>query len=727
MLAYSEDEIYIGRVLVKKLLVFLSLMVFSLYADDIGQEIAHAFNNLEKQLTTLHIMLAELQPAQEAVIFSAQFFQELPENVPFVEQFQVTSASSASVKDSVFDQLINQTTHQLKLLWDSFSWDEFKKQIKKDQETQYGGLKASVEQGIKLTSKGNLNAAYSDEAKYLEKRLSKSKLALEKFINVRFDSVDTMPRIGCAFSGGGYRAMIATAGFLKALEDMQLLDGILYVSALSGSTWALGPWILQQNPNQGKNITMQTFNQMLLDKINKNHFNLLSAQSAVGFNARLFASDILWPKIVFEKVINSVDLYGSLLAHFLLADFDQSRHTQRLSNQLIPVLSGNVPWPMYTSVSMHKINNDYLYNWYEFNPEEIRNLELNCAIPSFAFNRKFDNGNSINTPPQESFGFLMGIFGSAYSFNLADIKKMMFGSQVETDEEKELVISKAYNQPMSWAKQGIYKLKNIFSLGFQGKFSEIWQQTKNDIVQIQAALLTEFLDFVVDTKLQIGDVKLGTARVAPAQIHNPFKNYATIAQPWLQARDYLIFIDAGLAYNIPVRPLFRPERSLDLVIIGDFSGDIPTPSGSQELAKSLADIKRFYGVDYEKDMNLSKKVMSIYRPKQTTYIKNVDPKLSKVRPPIILYINFLKDDALISAAKNDKALQAIINEHKLNDFSAENCVSTYCDTFNFNYTAEQFKQLNGIAQFNIRSYEGLIKSLIEERVQLLVEYPEFGA
>lgn len=60
-------------------------------------------------------------------------------------------------------------------------------------------------------------------------------------------SSSNMPRVALCASGGGCRAMLATAGFFDALESTtntsgaKLLDLALYVAVLSGSTWATIP------------------------------------------------------------------------------------------------------------------------------------------------------------------------------------------------------------------------------------------------------------------------------------------------------------------------------------------------------------------------------------------------------------------------------------------------------------------------------------------------------
>ena len=55
--------------------------------------------------------------------------------------------------------------------------------------------------------------------------------------------------IGIAFSGGGARAMLSTALFINAMTECKLLNMVLYVSGLSGSSWCLAPWMcMSENP-----------------------------------------------------------------------------------------------------------------------------------------------------------------------------------------------------------------------------------------------------------------------------------------------------------------------------------------------------------------------------------------------------------------------------------------------------------------------------------------------
>lgn len=48
-----------------------------------------------------------------------------------------------------------------------------------------------------------------------------------------------MPVIGVIGSGGGFRAMTAFGGVMKALSETKLLDCVTYLAGLSGSAWYL--------------------------------------------------------------------------------------------------------------------------------------------------------------------------------------------------------------------------------------------------------------------------------------------------------------------------------------------------------------------------------------------------------------------------------------------------------------------------------------------------------
>lgn len=60
----------------------------------------------------------------------------------------------------------------------------------------------------------------------------------EEFFGIYLLFIDTqVPTIGIIASGGGFRAMTAFGGAMKALSDTKILDCVTYLAGLSGSSW----------------------------------------------------------------------------------------------------------------------------------------------------------------------------------------------------------------------------------------------------------------------------------------------------------------------------------------------------------------------------------------------------------------------------------------------------------------------------------------------------------
>ena len=79
--------------------------------------------------------------------------------------------------------------------------------------------------------------------------------------------------VGIAFSGGGSRSASATIGQLRALESLNLLDKVKYISCVSGGSWAATSYIYspyQSNPSfLGKSYKPSELTLKRLKKIDK--------------------------------------------------------------------------------------------------------------------------------------------------------------------------------------------------------------------------------------------------------------------------------------------------------------------------------------------------------------------------------------------------------------------------------------------------------------------------
>ncbi len=340
----------------------------------------------------------------------------------------------------------------------------------------------------KTQAKIRVGELYNEgEAVFIRKRSQKVKQEL-KDLGI---TVKHVPKISVCFSGGGYRAMISTLGFFRGLEQTGLLKLLTYASALSGSTWTLAPWTC-------KNCSLSEFRTYLQGRT---ELGLGPIENPVQMT---YFTDTLLDKVINLQPITPVDIYGGLLADKILKFFDKKRQSVRLSESAHYIMTGDKLMPIYTSVLCLKGDK---YEWMEYTPFEIGSSYLKSYVPTWAFGRKFSNGISKDYAPEQSLGYLMGIWGSAFEIAMKDL--------IQSESEK---INQSQSFPYS-----------IF-------------------------------DHIVE------NTPVGNLRLSPAAVFNISKHIP--ASP-LKDEKYISMVDAGLYFNLPLPPLL--ERKSDIIIIFDAS------------------------------------------------------------------------------------------------------------------------------------------------------------
>ncbi len=530
-------------------------------------------------------------------------------------------------------------------------------------------------------------ALSANERLFLSKRMETVRNALEQFLDTdlsdRRKITDNDLKIAFVASGGGYRAMILTIGYLSALQQMGLYDALTYVSTLSGSSWALAPMI-------SLNYTPQHYKEKLLNSIQ--NLNLLAIQNVLFkslTNINNLVDTIIVPKYLYNQPIRSIDFYGFMLAQTLLGN---DGYKYYLSDQW-KILNdsnnaGKIPFPLYSAISVSKKkDNTYALDWYEFGPSEVRvgfptedKKVASFNIPTYEFGSEFNAGKPVRsvpeviTPyylgPEQMLGYYLGIFGSVYSINFNKINQFVSGGMAQLSS---------------------------------GGFS--LDSAKNYIAISAFNALQNFS-------------KKTTENILPAQVFNFLKGYEE-APDYLQTADYLTMGDASIDYNIPARPVLWPLRNVKVLIIGDSSSNIESAT---ELKRFFEDAYKLYGYQYTRIDTGDNKTIRFYK----------DLKNSKA--PRVVYVNFVKDIDLIEQAKiKNKELRDLIEVTRLEQFDPVACIQTkpnnFCDAFNFNYSKTDYEQLIGISEFNMKvNIENIKRFLIDEMVKNLedVNFPVFG-
>ena len=321
-------------------------------------------------------------------------------------------------------------------------------------------------------------------------------------------------KIGVSVSGGGYRAMFGALGFLKGLQTYGILDSILYVSALSGSTWGLSRWI------QGEEKLADTI-QKLAQKVshNKEVAGIYMLPQLSNDSFKQYLENLRLKYVSDQPLSHIVELYGSMVSENI---FEKSKLKNRLSEEKILLKSGSYPLPIYNSVvipnrlgrgffnKLHiNLNSPHLklssLPWVEYTPWHIGLHNYNAYVKTEMFDALYQDKRSIADSVEPSLAFLMGVFGSAFSGSIN------------------------------------YALKD---------FPEL---VKINI--IFAALVKEILESNQYTN----------ARLVVAQVNNFMKGMNNEF-----GSDKLLKVaDAGLETNLPIIPLL--PRNVDLILSIDFS------------------------------------------------------------------------------------------------------------------------------------------------------------
>lgn len=405
---------------------------------------------------------------------------------------------------------------------------------------------------IRYAAKVRVSSDICDEEKiFLERRRRIARVALARYLGLDEESVhpDDVPTIAMCGSGGGLRALIAGTGSILATEEDGLFDCVTYTSGVSGSCW--------------------------LHALNLTSFNKGSLQNLLQHLKARASTHIAYPPVAFQSLISMptnkyllsglveklkgdsnadfglVDVYGVLLAARYLVpkgDLGVCDKDFKLSNQRQYIQYGQLPMPIYTAVrheipdltpaetdagifgverAKEKATKDPWFQWYEITPYEFFCEEFGAGIPTWALGRRFKNGEDV--PPEHGFHLpeirlplLMGIFGSAFCATLSHYYR----------EIRPLV-------------QGL--------AGF-GAVDDLISTRDDDLSKVHPFDPAKIPNFAHGMHGRLD-------KTTPNSIYDD---------------EYIQLMDAGMSNNLPIYPLLRPGRDVDVLLAFDASADIKT-------------------------------------------------------------------------------------------------------------------------------------------------------
>jgi cytosolic phospholipase A2 len=391
-----------------------------------------------------------------------------------------------------------------------------------------------------------------DEQRFRQKRKQYVVKALAKYLEIDEKEIhpDDVPTIAMCGSGGGLRALVAGTSSYLCTHEAGLFDCVTYTAGVSGSCW------------------LQTLFYSSLGKQDHSHM-LKHIKSRIGTHiafpppALKLVTSAPTNKFILSGFIEKlrgdpganfglVDIYGLLLAARLLVpngDLAVNDADLKLSNQRVYLENGELPMPIYTAVR-HEIpvvvqekvaaegdaalqsqklkevaRKEAWFQWFEMHPWEVWCEEFGAGIPTWSLGRPFNKGQNLILEsgvalPEIRQSLLLGIWGSAFCATLAHYYKEI-------------------------------KPALIGMVGFDG-INMLLEEKNDDLIKIHPIDPATIPNFVAGMEGQLPST-------CPESV---FKT------------DHLQLMDAGMSNNLPIYPLLRPGRDVDVLIAFDASADI---------------------------------------------------------------------------------------------------------------------------------------------------------
>ncbi|KAL7915634.1 acyl transferase/acyl hydrolase/lysophospholipase [Trichoderma velutinum] len=403
---------------------------------------------------------------------------------------------------------------------------------------------------IRYSANVRVSSELCDEEKdYLLRRKLVTRAALADYLGLKEKDInpDDVPTIAMCGSGGGMRALIAGSGSMFATDEDGLFDCVTYTAGVSGSCW--------------------------LQLLYLSSFSKGSVGSLIQHLKARASTHIAYPPVAFQSLTSLptskyllsglveklkgdahadfglVDIYGLLLgARYLIprGELGVDARDFKLSNQRLYLRHGQRPLPIYTAVrheipaaesqgppeqdtalsTVEEIKKEPYFQWFEITPYEFFCEEFSAGIPTWALGRRFSDGRDVADHgfhlPEVRTPLLMGIFGSAFCATLSHYYREI--------------------RPLLRTITGFQTIDELVSVRNEGL---------SKVHPIDPAIIPNFA-------------------------YQMYGKLPSTTPKSILDGEYIQLMDAGMSNNLPIYPLLRPGRNVDILIAFDASADIKT-------------------------------------------------------------------------------------------------------------------------------------------------------
>ncbi|XP_062431868.1 cytosolic phospholipase A2 beta-like [Rhea pennata] len=513
-----------------------------------------------------------------------------------------------------------------------------------------------------------------EEEKFLQKRKRVVANALKKRLHLERDLHEhEVPVIAVMATGGGLRAMSAMFGHLLALQKLNLLDCVTYLTGASGSTWTLADLYEDADWSQK---TLEGPLKAVKEQVTKCKANIMSVEHLKYYHKEL-------TERAKEGHISSFTALWSLVQEMFL--HDEPRKC-KLTDQRKALEHGQNPLPFYMvlNVKEEKFSTFKFREWTEFSPYEVAIPKYGASIPSEFFDSEFFMGRRVKKLPESRICYLEGLWTNVFTRNLLD--GLYWSSNPNEFWErwaKDIVDTEKHSlegditviEPPSCLSGKLYEMfQDIMTkrplLGKTHNFLRGLEFRKDYIHQKE---FTEWKDTVLDS----------------------FPNNLTPLEK------YLCLIDVGYFINTSGAALFNPERNVDVIISLDY--------GLGNVFKHLEMTYKYckiQGIPFPK-VELSKEEEK--NPKECYVFSDAEDP----RAPIVIHFPLVNDTF---KEFKEPGVMRCHTEMEEGNVNLENRCSPYY-LVKLIYSSENFDKLVNLSRYNILNNKDLLLQAIWSAVE----------
>jgi phospholipase A2 len=565
------------------------------------------------------------------------------------------------------------------------------------------GRVASVRRGFELAP---------GEVAFREARKVKARDAFCRYLDLDPAEVHVgdVPIVAFGGSGGGYRALIAMAGFAEGMKRSGLWDVLTYVCGVSGSCWALAAYYTWAG------ASMERVVEHCKKRLSPYHPLSPEAVREV-LHAPGGPSKTLGP-IAQKRHTGlhtvAMDLYSVFTTGHLFLLHDPSLeppggggggggavkkevagyHDQwyKWTSANVHLDQGQEPLPILTAIrherpwkdwvdkehpfkdanpaaEEHRDADDAWFQWFELTPLEVGCDELAAWVPTWAFGRPFEAGRDTMQIPEQSLALLLGLCTSApagpLTSYLATIQRSLppgfLGNSV-----REIAKGVAH----MWGQKGTEVFQAHHPLHAVNEHNFMFHLTKNE------------------------------SQDRPTR---PIENSPRIH-----------LIDSGMDNNCPTYVMLHPRREVDVILNMDASSDVLKDSFQERVdqigcRRSLKFVKRHPELKVRTDTDDPNRFDGLYA-------QIYDGTILVDRPETVT-------DSYGHTVTNPPAppclhecqmvyLPLLPNERAVHDFDPS--TAKFSGSYNLVWTPDQVETLVKVCLANFAAGEDTIKSVLRE-------------